>query len=140
LRGRRGVALAPVERALWIFALSAAVLAMGPYRELPLGRVPLPYLLAYHLVPGFSAIRAPIRLVFVVAAALAALTGFALARWLGSRARAVRVAVALAAVAFCAIRAAPDAVSVAPIRLGTDLPPVYDWLAQQLPVGGVVEL
>jgi hypothetical protein len=42
--------------------------------------VPLPYLAAYHLVPGFSTIRAPLRFYVVVSAALAALAGIAFAR------------------------------------------------------------
>jgi hypothetical protein len=48
------------------------------------GAIPLPYALLYNYVPGFGAIRVPVRFIYVVALALAALAAFGVA-WLQQR-------------------------------------------------------
>ncbi|HEX2911296.1 MAG TPA: hypothetical protein VH186_10840 [Chloroflexia bacterium] len=46
--------------------------------------IPLPYALLYNYVPGFAAIRVPVRFIYVVALALAALAGYGVL-WLQQR-------------------------------------------------------
>jgi hypothetical protein len=137
LRGRS----AGPERALWALVAAGVVLSAGPYLELPGGgRVPMPYLLLFHLVPGFSAVRAPRRFFIVVATALAALAGLAVARWTARLSPRARVAVAALGVLACAVVAAPRPAAVEPVVLGDDAPLVYRWLAKQREEGGVLEL
>jgi hypothetical protein len=128
------------ERALWVVAVTGVVLSAGPYLELPGGhRLPMPYLLAYHLVPGFSAVRAPRRFFMVVATAMAALAGLAVARWTARLSRGSRVAIGVLGVIACAVVAAPRPAATEVFPLGSDAAPVYQWLARQ-PAGAVLEL
>jgi len=137
-RGR--AATSDVERALWCVALTAVVLSAGPSLDVAGIAIPLPYRALYELVPGFSSIRVPIRFAIVVAAALAALSGFAVARWtrrLGARAS-LALAGALALV--CVLDAAPRPVQVVAAGLGDAAAPVYTWLARQPGDGSVLEV
>lgn len=142
LRGstRDRSATSDVERALWCVVLTAVVLSAGPSLDVGGLSIPLPYRALYELVPGFSSIRVPIRFAIVVAAALAALSGFVVAR--RTRALGTRVTLVLAgALALgCVVNAAPRPVPVAPVGLGDAAPPVYTWLAQQPGDGSVLEI
>src|SRR5207244_11709689 len=75
----RGVAPAEVRRARRVFglvALVAFVLSLGPYLVFwgVNTRIPMPYLLLYHVVPTWSAMRVPARFAFLVMLALVPLT------------------------------------------------------------------
>lgn len=131
-RRRAGRAGAPAQtRGLWIVLAVAAVLAAGPYVEAGGWRVPLPYLAAYHLIPGFSTVRAPLRFYVVVSAALAALAGIAFARTRGRVPPWARGAAAGVLVMVAVVHAAPAPAPTMPARLGARTPPVYRWLARQ---------
>ena len=74
-----------------LFFVLLAVLAIsftfGPgWQTGRFGEIPLPYALLYNYVPGFGAIRVPVRFIYVVALALAALAAYGLA-WLQQRFR-----------------------------------------------------
>ena len=134
---RRPAAGMPIG-ALWTVAGAAFLLSAGPYLALPGDHaVPLPYLLFYRLVPGFSSMRAPARFFIVVAMALSALTGFAFARFTAGRRPAVRGVLALVVALACAVSAAPRPAPTVPAQLGASTPPVYRWLAAQ-PAGGAL--
>lgn len=127
--------------ALWVVIAVSAVLAMGPYLELPGGtRVPLPYVALYELVPGFSSIRVPIRFVVMVAACLAALAGLALARAVPARAGRAQAAISLGLVALAIYSAAPRPHAVIAANLHGPKAAPYEWLAQQPGSGAVLEI
>jgi hypothetical protein len=129
------------EAALWIVVGVGVLLSAGPFFELPGGlRVPAPYLLLFHLVPGFSAVRAPRRFFIVVVTALAALAGLAVARWTARLPAWARGIAGVLLVVACALGAAPRPAAVMPARLGDDTPEVYRWLARQPQAGGILEL
>ncbi|MFN8516345.1 MAG: hypothetical protein U0841_27935 [Chloroflexia bacterium] len=78
------------RRERWLFAALIAVgftLTMGPYQEIGDWRVPLPYLLLYRTVPGFSGMRVTTRFVILVILGLAGLAGLGvealIRRWQG---------------------------------------------------------
>src|SRR5690606_13715091 len=118
----------------------AAVLATGPVLEIGGLSIPMPYLALYELVPGFSSVRVPLRFVILIARALAALAGFAFARWTRSVSPAPRTGLALALVLGCVVAAAPRPTPVVPARLGDAAPEVYRWLAAQPGCGSVLEV
>lgn len=91
-RGRLAQASAVRALTAVVLVVVGAVLALGPYpvmngRVLP---VPLPYLLLYHLAPGFQSMRSPARfalmsligLALLAALAIVALRSRRRARWL----------------------------------------------------------
>ena len=129
------------EGALWIVLGTAALLASGPYLDLPGGiRIPLPYVALHDWVPGFSSLRVPIRFVIVVALSLAALAGFAFARATRDWQPRLRALAAVALVALAAFGAAPHPAPVMAANLGEATPPVYRWLAAQEGAGAVLEI
>ncbi len=133
----------PAERALWMMAAGAAWLSAGPHPELPGGlALPTPYPLLQALVPGFAELRGPGRLYIVVLAALAALAGFAVARWQErlepSRPR--RAVLATAAVLLCAATAAPHPAPLLDVALRPGASPLHDWLARHGEHAPVLEL
>jgi hypothetical protein len=139
-RRLRGGAGTPAATGLWVVALVGVVFAAGPYLVVGTWRVPLPYLAFYHLVPGFSTIRAPLRFYVVVSAAVSALAGLAIARWTAALPRLARGALAGGLVVAALVHAAPHPVPTMPAHLGTHAPPVYRWLAAQPNEGAVLEL
>ena len=66
------------ERWFWVGAgLAALVLTFGLSARLPNGwEIPLPYALLYDWVPGFQALRVPVRFAMLVHLALAVLAGY----------------------------------------------------------------
>jgi hypothetical protein len=60
----------------------ALVLSFGPYGG-PSGALPLPYLALYEWLPGFQAMRNPVRFVFLVCLSVAVLSGLGVAALLG---------------------------------------------------------
>jgi hypothetical protein len=79
-----------VRRVYWLIVAAGFVLSLGPYLHLDgkTTRVPLPYLLLYHVVPGFPSMRVPGRfalLVLLAAGPIAALGAIRFAAVLGRR-------------------------------------------------------
>ncbi len=60
-----------------LLGLVACLFTFGPvWHSGRFGDVPLPYALLYNFLPGFQALRVPVRFIYVVALALAILAGF----------------------------------------------------------------
>lgn len=76
------------EAVFWVvLAVVAVSFTFGPsWQTGRFGEIPLPYALLYNYVPGFAAIRVPVRFIYVVALAFAALAAYGLA-WLQQRFR-----------------------------------------------------
>ena len=125
-----GRALAPYAAA----GAAALVLAAGPALQTPWGDLPMPYRLLYAAVPGFDAIRTPMRLLLAVDLVVALLAAAALAEW-GRRAAAPRRVGVMAGTALVILAESvwvpfPGAVPrLDPARL----PRVYRWLASAPP-------
>ncbi len=135
-------------RARWSYlalAVVALLLSLGPRLYLAPGRpagpdLPLPYAWLYYLLPGFKALRAPVRFDVLLSLSLAVLSGYGLLalgaqtqvavlarRWPGRRrllAAAGLLLVALEVAVWPAAR-------VEPVPVGRQVPAVYRWLAEQ---------
>ena len=116
------------------------LLAAGPWESVAGVRVPLPYAWLHGVVPGFSAVRFPVRLLVLARFGAAILVGLGLER-LG---RGVRLATPLRAVAVLALLVArmpgPGDTAVRPAALGTTPSPVYRAIAESPERGAVLEL
>src|SRR5262249_3494534 len=130
--GWRGAPRAPrggPAAAAWAMAAVAAALALGPYTEIGGTWVPTPYLLLYRWLPGFSAVRAPVRALIVCSAALSTLAGYALARAFAGRGAVLRWLVAGTLVAIVIATAAPGPPPVTRAHYGVYASPLYHTLA-----------
>ncbi|MFI5394415.1 MAG: hypothetical protein ACHQ9S_02680 [Candidatus Binatia bacterium] len=135
--------------ALFVVAVVAHLLALGPEITVLGHSVPGPYTLGARFVPGFGAVRVPLRFNAPVTMAIAALAGIAVAgarrhaqTWLPRRARIVN-ALSGALVIGCAAWSVHRFVdgqplTLRPIETRATLPPVYRWLATA-PPGAVLE-
>jgi hypothetical protein len=132
-RWRPGVSIRrPPVAATWVLLAVAFVLAAGPYVGLPGGvRLPTPYLALYHLVPGFSGMRAPARFFIVVTTALCALAGYELARATAGTSPRARRALGLGLFLAVALLATPRPPVPVAARLGGRAPEIYRWLAER---------
>jgi hypothetical protein len=129
------------EKALWAVGAVALLLSAGPVIVLPGGlEIPSPYRVLYDLVPGFSSLRTPLRFSLIVAAALAALAGFACARLAERLARPARLPAAIALTLAAAFAAAPRPAEVMAAGLGGDASETYRWLARHKAPGTIVEV
>jgi hypothetical protein len=137
-------------RTRWFFlllALSSAVLSFGPRLYLAPGQpagleIGLPYAWLYAAVPGFKALRAPVRFDALVMLSLAVLAGYGVAAISGDRKAEVkqkgRRAPALAGVGILLVVGLVvieslvwPAAQAEPVPVGREVPPVYRWLAEQ---------
>ena len=137
-------------RTRWFFllmALVSVVLSFGPRLYLAPGQpaaldVALPYAWLYAVVPGFKALRAPVRFDALVMLSLGVLAGYGVAaaieHWragtkVGDR-RApgfVAVGVLLATALVVLESLVWPAAQALPVPVGREVPPVYRWLAEQ---------
>ena len=137
-------------RARWFFlllALASLILSFGPRLYLAPGRpagleVNLPYAWLYALVPGFKALRAPVRFDALVMLSLAVLAGYGVAALRGSlknrprpqgrRAPMLLAMGVLLLVGLVAIESLVwPAAKAQPVPVGREVPQVYRWLADQ---------
>ena len=135
-------------RTRWFFfllLLAAFILSLGPRLYLAPG-VPanldltLPYAWLYALVPGFKALRAPVRFNALVTLALAVLAGYGVSGIEGGR-KTGRRSLPIYLLLVYSILAAwvYPAARITPVPVGDRVPPVYRWLAGQ-PVDVILEL
>ena len=141
-------------RTRWFFlllALASAVLSFGPRLYLapdqPAGlEIGLPYAWLYAAVPGFKALRAPVRFDALVMLSLAVLAGYGVAAASGARkarakeeSRQSPVLAGIGALLLVGLVVALvvleslvwPAAQAEPVPVGGDVPPVYHWLADQ---------
>lgn len=117
------------------------VFSLGPYLSIGDWRLPLPYRIAAALVPGFGAMRVPLRFTFGVAFAVAALAGLGAHCVVRARGRSIRALAAAVVIGLTAVdyghlnyRA-----QVRPMPGPGRVPPLYEHLAR-LPAGPVLHL
>jgi hypothetical protein len=136
-------------RTRWFFVLLLAgslFLSLGPRLYLAPGQpsglsITLPYAWLYAIVPGFKALRAPVRFDALVGLSLAVLAGYGVAALQRrSPARTVRLGIvaALAGVAVLESLVWPAA-HAEPVPVGEGVPAVYRWLADRTE-GPILEL
>jgi hypothetical protein len=137
----------------WFFlllALVAFVLSLGPRLYLAPGQpagwqARLPYAWLYAVVPGFKALRAPVRFDVLVTLSLSMLAGYGLEALssgprLGRSPHLGRAALTLLGVGLVVLESLVwPAAQVEPVPVGDAVPQVYRWLAEQ-PSGPVLEL
>jgi hypothetical protein len=131
----------PEARLLAVVVGSAGlVLSAGPWEQIAGARVQLPYAWLHALVPGFSSVRFPVRLLGLARFGGAILVGLGLARvgWGVRYGGAVRAALLLALMATRLPNAAITAVR--PASLGTMPSGVYEALARSAGDGALLEL
>jgi hypothetical protein len=148
-----GVAERDVHRARRLFGLIgviAFVLSLGPYLVIwgVNTRIPMPYLLFYYVVPGWSAMRVPARFAFLVLLAAVPLSALG-AQVLAERAaafgrgttwrRLAPAAVGLTLVGLFLLELGAKPWPTQAMRSGRDVPEVYRWLARERP-GPIVEI
>jgi len=132
----------------WLYVglfLVAFCLSLGPRLYLAPGQpaglgIPLPYAWLYAVVPGFKALRAPVRFDALVMLALAVLAGYGVVallrrRRVGKRAGVIAL---LAGLVILESLVWPGA-HAEQVPVGDQVPPVYRWLAEQQP-GPLLEL
>jgi hypothetical protein len=117
------------------------VFALGPYLDAGDWRIPLPYTLAATVVPGFAAMRVPLRFTFGVMFAVGALTGLGLEALLRRTDRRWAAAAALGALLLIGFdyRLGQYQPQMNPLPGPGRIPPVYQRLAS-LPDGPVLEI
>ncbi len=133
IRGRGGLRW-------WYLALllGSLVLSFGPRLYLAPGQAAgldatLPYAWLYAIVPGFKALRAPVRFDALVTLALAVLAGYGVAALVRGRAQGwlagFGVLVLVGLVVLESVVWPASKVEAVPV--GDAVPPVYGWLAEQ---------
>jgi hypothetical protein len=117
-----------------ILVLVAGCLSFGPYLHRLGLRIPLPYLLFYHVIPGFQALRTPARLAVLVVLGLSVLT----ARGWAATPRTRRWWPLAAGLLLVEYFSAP--IPLLPVPGEGELPAVYRWLRKEAPPGPILEL
>lgn len=126
----------------WFFLLlllGSVVLSLGPRLYVApdqpaKGGLQLPYAWLYAIVPGFKALRAPVRFGVLAMLALAVLAGYGVSTF---RRRAWSAALLAALVVLESL--VWPAAQAASVPVGQEVPPVYGWLAEQ-PPAAILEL
>lgn len=138
-----------LRRIFWLILGSAFLLSLGPFLVVLKQKtdIPLPYLLLFHTIPGFSAVRLPARFAFLVvlaAAPLAALGALKLSEAFQRLTQAkpmatlARPLIPLSLMALALIELGLKPLPLAKIPTGQEIPEVYRWLAANRP-GPIVE-
>jgi hypothetical protein len=122
-----------------LLGLAIFVFSLGPQVTVAGQKIPMPYLLLYELVPGFSNLRVPARMWAIVMLCVAVLAAFGL-RLLLERLRGRRATLALAAVSlFALLEFAPALPKQGyAVENPPELPPAYTYLAENAPEETVV--
>ena len=137
-----------LRRIFWLIMGAAFLISLGPYL-VAFGvhtRIPMPYLVLYHIVPGFAAMRVPGRfalLVVLAASPLAALgavrCGDAVRRWFPSVAGSARVLASVGLIGLFLMELGGKAVLLVRAPAAEGVPEIYGRLAAARP-GPIVEL
>lgn len=141
-----------MKRVFWLILSASAILSLGPYLVVldRKTRIPLPYLLLYQLVPGFSAMRAPARFGLMVTLAASVLTALGFLQicdylhgrgYFRNRERSrCEQSVALLCLGVFVLELGWKPLPLAKVQTGLEVPEVYRWLAGKNFTGAVVEL
>lgn len=141
-----------MKRIFWLILVSSFILSLGPYLVI-LDRnthIPLPYLLLYHGVPGFKAMRVPARFGFMVvlaASVLAALGFLRACTYLNPgpgfrrlKSPACQAVLGLFCLGLLTLELGFKPLPLVRIQTGHEVPEVYRWLAAKQLNGPIVEL
>ena len=133
-------------RTLVIVAALLAILSLGPYLKLfgtftfgSLGKIPLPYLAFYDLLPPLRGMRDVGRYGQVAMAFLAAASALGLGRLLAGRRPATSRRIFVATVCLLVVESWSVQQPLIKVQSGGAIPSVYAWLHRQ-PAGTVLEL
>jgi len=141
-----------MKRIFWLILVSSFLLSLGPFLVLNgrNTRIPLPYLLFYHLVPGFQAMRAPVRFSMMAALAASVLAALgilgassSLNTRLGFRRLTLpawQAVLALSCLGLFTLELGFKPLPLARIQTDDGIPKVYRWLAARQLKGPIVEL
>ncbi|MEW6237274.1 MAG: hypothetical protein AB1656_17970 [Candidatus Omnitrophota bacterium] len=115
-----------------ILAAVGFVLSLGPYLHIGTEptRIPLPALLLYKFIPGFSVIRAPARFSILVTAGVAIAAAGAVAYWMESEKRWKRLLINALSIIAC-LECLNKPLVLQAIPIGKGIPKVEQWLAQR---------
>jgi len=115
-----------------ILAAVGFVLSLGPYLHIGTEptRIPLPALLLYKFIPGFSVIRAPARFSLLVSAGVAITAAGAVARIMESKKRWKRILIYVLSLIAC-LECLNKPLALQAIPIGKGIPKVEQWLAQR---------
>lgn len=128
------------------------VISLGPVLVIDerVTGIPMPYMVLWHLVPGFSMMRAPARFALMAWVGLSLLAGYgaqvlvrAVADRMGPsglRRRLGEVGLLSALVLLLMVECWFAPLPMDPIETGPKVPPVYRWLAGQPSQGAVLEV
>ena len=108
------------------------VMSLGPFLHVA-GRllwIPLPYALAYWILPGFSSMRAPARLSVLVVLGLVVIAGHSWG-WIRKRNATLASWLAVLAIVFLFVESWIRPIPTASIPKLDRIPPVYSWLAKE---------
>jgi hypothetical protein len=137
-----------VRRVYWLIVAAGFVLSLGPYLRLGehTTRVPLPYLLLYHVVPGFTSMRVPGRFVLLVLLAASPIAALGvircsalLAKGLGSSARLASALTGMTIIGLALSELGWKPLPLVPVPGTVETQQLNRWLAQASP-GPIVEL
>jgi hypothetical protein len=142
-RARPAVAPVWARWTLLLLVVAGHAVALGP-RPWRLGDVsiPSPYQVLSGIVPGFWAMRMPLRFVFLVAFALSALAALGLARinaylrWPALRVLAAGVVLA----GLWRVYVPPRDLPVVTVPVGDEISPAYHWLREHGAGGPLLEI
>jgi hypothetical protein len=139
-RGGRGATLAYLVMAVWL-----ALISFGPliqWENLLSPNYPGVWNALAAVIPGFAALRVPVRACTVVVLAVSVIAGLgADALWRRARRPALRGALAAALVAVGVLESMRPPLELTPVSWAAHgVPPLYDWLARQPGRDAVVEL
>jgi len=145
LPARSRPAIAPVwgRWVLLLLVVAGHAVALGPLTWTLAGfSVPAPYQVLSTIVPGFWAMRMPLRFVFLVSFASSGLAGLGLARingylrWPPLRALAAGVVL----IGLWRAYVPPVDLPVVTVPVGNEIPPVYRWLGEHGEGAPVLEI
>lgn len=120
---------------LFILSLSGFILSLGPYLQLTKhsqSTIPLPYLLAYYLIPGFKSMRAPQRWSHLLLFGFSILSGLLLSR-LFKHFKPISQKLITIFIITVVILEIKLPLFSQPVSTSNQIPAVYHWLNQQPP-------
>ena len=138
----RFVSSHPAFLATAIISLSSLVLSFGSYFQLTRHNqsfpLPLPYLWAYYLIPGFKSMRVPQRWSHLALFGLALFIGLSLAKFFKKTKPLYQKLITILIIIFVLVEIRMPLFNQ-PVSTSQQIPPVYHWLAEQ-PSSVVVEI
>ncbi len=122
-----------IKLSLLLTSLSGFILSLGPYLQLTKHsqlKIPLPYLLAFYLVPGFKSMRVPQRWSHLLLFSLAVLSGLLLAKLFKKLSQKKQLLLSFLIILLVILEIRLPLFSK-PVPTFKTIPAVYKWLVDQ---------